>query len=285
MSRLSPGIANACIELVDILSTNRLSAIGVGSMGKLGVVDATTAFNTAKEVRWVDVDAEGWLIPLPAGFSALRESSYENRLRRLISDFIDAFSPAWVQLATSGRRKVLMFAGSEIAQVFSEAGLAYGDGPDVVVFWDLLAARARGLRNAKLLDIGRQGERLTINFERSRTGKSPKWISLDSNDDGYDVLSIVGGSNFSPMPIEVKATSVKGGAFHVTRNEWERANESKNYLFHLWNISSSAQLAIISGKEMTAHVPNDQGRGEWESFRVPFSAFKEAFFEVGTLIT
>ena len=56
----------------------------------------------------------------------------------------------------------MAFAGNGVAQVFVEAGLANGFDDDVVAFWDELAARARGLRDVKLSEFGREGEKLTI---------------------------------------------------------------------------------------------------------------------------
>ena len=76
-------------------------------------------------------------------------------------DYIDAARPPWIQNASFGRSRVLSFAGSTIAQVFVEANLAHGTDDDVVAFWDALTARARGQKNDRLTEIGRQGERLT----------------------------------------------------------------------------------------------------------------------------
>ena len=44
--------------------------------------------------------------------------------------------------------------------------------------------RARGLRDGVLTEIGRRGERLTLQYEQSRTGVEPKWIALESSAHG-----------------------------------------------------------------------------------------------------
>ena len=86
-----------------------------------------------------------------------------------------------------------------------------------------------------------------------------------------------------PLSIEVKASTMgAAGAFHLSRNEWERAQETENHAFHLWDLRKDAQpsLAVISTEMMCRHVPLDQGEGTWENVRVPFGAFGKEPFEV-----
>jgi hypothetical protein len=87
---------------------------------------------------------------------------------------------------------------------------------------------------------------------------------IDSNADGYDVLSVAGPSDGRHLSIEVKATNVGlTGSFHLTANEWERAFFSDLHVFHLWNISSSCPtLAELSKDDVAPHVPVDCGEGQ-----------------------
>lgn len=71
-------------------------------------------------------------------------------LRRAILDYVEIERPPWLQQALNGRARVLAFSGPKVAQVMIEAGLKAGVSADVVEFWDELAARARGLRDARL---------------------------------------------------------------------------------------------------------------------------------------
>lgn len=206
-------------------------------------------------------------------------SGYEARVRRALLDYIDVVRPPWIQNATFGRNRVITFAGSDIAQVFVEAGLAYGTDKDVVDFWDELAARARGQKGVRLNAVGRAGERLTIELETRRTGRAPKWVSVDSNADGYDVLSVAGPADSRHLSIEVKATTVgAAGSFHLTANEWERAIVSDLYAFHLWDMRAAIPaLAVLSKEDVDPHIPADRGNGRWESVEIPFGAFSERF--------
>jgi len=204
-------------------------------------------------------------------------------LRQALLDYLDAERPPWTQNASFGRARVIAFAGAEIAQVFVEAGLAHGVDDEVVAFWDAMATRARGQKTDRLTAIGRQGERLTIAYEEARTGRKPRWVAIDNSDDGYDVLSVVGVDDSRWLSIEVK-TSTMGiaGDFHLTRKEWERAQETDNHLFHLWNIRSIDEptMAVVAQREMQIHMPSDCGEGTWEMVEIPFRAFQKRFAAV-----
>jgi len=198
----------------------------------------------------------------------------------LILDYIHAENPPWVQLAASGRREVLLQAPKALCQVIVDAGLAYGDDSDTVIFWDMLAASARGIRNAALTEIGRIGERLTLTHERRRTGREPTWVALDSNADGYDVLSRISDADTRRLTIEVKTSNqvAKSGIFHLTRNEWNLAVDSLHHAFHLWSISGGEpRLAVLHVEQIAKHVPVDEGCGVWESAGIPFAAFSSSF--------
>ncbi|ABM96268.1 MULTISPECIES: DUF3883 domain-containing protein [Methylibium] len=82
------------------------------------------------------------------------------------------------------------------------------------------------------------------------------------------------------MTIEVK-TSTQGtsGFAMLTRNEWEMAMESERHAFYFWNLRDplKPKLAIVSSETMLNHMPQDQGMGQWDCTKVPFSAFTEQF--------
>ena len=144
----------------------------------------------------------------PSGARLQSLTGYEPMLRQTLLDDIDVERPSWVQSATFGRMKVIAFAGNQIGQVFVEAGLADGTDRDVVAFWDTIAAIGRGQKDTRLIEIGRNGERLTIAHEEWRTGSKPKWVAIDDNEDGYYVLSIVNKDDSRSLSIEVKSSTM-----------------------------------------------------------------------------
>lgn len=249
----------------------------------LGSLPAGRVIETAQSLNWLKASETGVATLAPSGARLLSLSGYEPMLRQALLDYIEIERPAWVQNASFGRKKVIAFAGNQVGQVFVEAGLADGTDVAVVAFWDVMAATARGQRNDRLTAIGREGERLTIAQEKVRTGREPKWVAVDNNEDGYDVLSIVAAKDDRPLSIEVK-TSTMGlaGIFHLSRNEWERATEAENHIFHLWDMRRDREpiLAVVSPKELQRHVAVDQGSGIWESVKIPFAAFRDQFLDV-----
>jgi len=278
---LSPGLAQGCFDLLGIASRNILTFPQIhASFAYLGSLPAGRVIETAQGLNWLRSSDEGFAVITPSGSRLLTLTGYEPMLRQALLDYIEVERPPWVQNATYGRSRVLSFAGSEIAQVFVEAGLAHGTDDEVVAFWDAMAALARGQKNERLSATGRLGERLSLAHEKARTGRSPKWVAIENNEDGYDVLSIVETSDSRPLSIEVK-TSTMGllGTLHLTRNEWDRSQEVDNHAFHLWAIRADAQpaLAVISTGDMQAHIPSDCGAGSWEAVEIPFAAFRERF--------
>lgn len=281
MIAFSPGLAQGCFDLLGIVNRQKLSFVDIhSSFSYLGSIPTAKVLETAQALNWLQADSLGIAELSPTGSRLYSIAGYEAQLRQALLDYIDIERPSWIQNASFGRSRVLSFAGSQVAQVFSEAGLADGTDKAVVAFWDALAARARGQRDDKLNQIGRVGERLTIQFETERTGRTPMWIAIDNNADGYDVLSVVSATDHKQLTIEVK-TSTQGtfGFAMLTRNEWEMALESDAHVFHLWNLRDIAtpKLAIVSNQNILDHLPHDQGMGSWDCTKIPFAAFKDHF--------
>lgn len=280
MIALSPGVAQGCFDLLDIVSRTSLSLEQiVASFSHFSSIKSSQIAEFAQGTRWIKSGEDNVVLLTPEGARLLALAGYQAMLRQALIDYIDVSRPPWIQCAISGRRRVMAFVGSGIAQVMVEAGLTSGYGEDVVSFWDELAARARGLRDSSMSRIGRLGERLTIEHEAARTGITPRWIAVNSNEDGYDVLSIVGNGDPRLLSIEVK-TSSQGlaGFIYLTRNEWEMSQERAHHLFHLWDVKSDPpRLAKVSIEAIATHLPSDSGLGRWDIVSIPFTAFGSIF--------
>lgn len=280
MTQLSPGIVQGCAEMLRLLAANPCPrALIRSSFFEFSGVQSSLVIEAADRIGWLATDESGHAIPSPKGMRFIGSASYELLLRQAILDHVDTFSPAWLQNATAGRARVLAFSGQGVAQTFVEAGLAGALDEDGVSFWDSLAARARGERDSRLTEIGRRGERLSLEYERARTGHDAKWIAINSNADGYDLLSVVSSTDSRSLSVEVKASSQGlDGRFFVSRNEWETAVDRPRHIFHLWDVAAvPARLAVVEVSEMAANVASDQGYGEWQSLAVPFAAFASRF--------
>lgn len=249
------------------------------TLGKLGVVSSRRVTDCSILLGWAEVNDAGLLALTLRGQVVSTMPRTEERLREALIDVVSATDPPWVQNARFGRRRVLQYAPPEIAQICQEAGLAEGATPDVVAFWDTLAAQARGLHDVRLNETGRTGERLTLRYEELRTGRTPKWVALDSNEDGYDILSFLDAQCHAPICIEVKASQLgMNGTFYLTRHEWEAAKSFLHYCVYLWDISDATpRLAVLDLEGMAQHMPVDHGLGQWDIACIPFHAFNGHF--------
>ena len=277
---LSPGLAQAGIALLDLLHRRPLSPTELLSgLPKVGGMSSASALSLAEALAWLEVNEMGQLQASASGLKVHTADGYEAALRCILLHYVETQSPDWLQNASYGRSRVLNFCPVGVRQVFVEAGLAGELEQDVVDFWDWLAAVARGLQKNHLVAIGREGERLTMIHEEARTGAKPRWVAVDSNQDGYDVLSVKAADDPAFLSIEVKASRAgTRGSLHLTRHEWESALDRPFHLFHLWDLSSSPpKLATVEMNVMAAHIPIDAGAGGWENVEVPFKVFESLF--------
>lgn len=233
----------------------------------------------AQGMEWLLINPGGLLVVSVSGLQLVSADCYESALRRIVMDHAGRQTPDWLQNAPYGRSRVLNFCPPGVRQILVEAGVAGEPTPDVVDFWDALASIARGLQKDQLVAIGREGERLTLAYEAARTGVQPRWVAVDSNQDGYDVLSVNAPDDPGLLSIEVKASrSGLKGNLYLTRREWEIALERPSHLFHLWDLAADpARLATVSMDEMEVHLPRDAGAGGWELVEIPFETFGHLF--------
>ena len=125
--------------------------------------------------------------------------------------------------------------------------------------------------------IGNEGENLSRKYEETRTKYKPKWVSMDSDNYGYDIESIRDEGSDDIIYIEVKSTTrrVQSAHFFVSRNEGDVcAKNLESYFFHLWNIADAEPtLLVVPGTEVMAHFPENHGTGKWDVVKIPFTAF------------
>lgn len=187
-----------------------------------------------------------------------------------IEGLIDTHQPLWVRLAPGGREHVLRAVSINGTQCFRNAGLL--ETPprkEVSDWWDALAARVRSEMDARLLEQGREAERRSLEFERSRLrtlgiNREPRWMSVEDNGAGYDILSYAPGVT-EPVNrmIEVKSSSQEPPRIIITRGEWESAIEyGEAYVFHIWRVGAAMPVEM-NVASMKRHVPIDQGVGTW----------------------
>jgi hypothetical protein len=276
---LTPSTAYACIDFLAEISEQNMSVSELKSL-RFSSASAQTVLENVSALGWIKEDSDGSVSIAHRGQECLELNHATEQLRFLLTDYFFLRQDPWLQLARRGRIHVLLQAPPEISQLLHEAELAEGENDEVVRFWDDVADRVRGDKDRNRTEVGRTGERLSLLYETKRTGKKPRWVALDSDEFGYDLLSIASASDPAPMKIECKCSERPLGeaTLYLTRNEWETADKSERYCFHLWNTAShKTRLAVICVEDMRPHVPENRRSGSWETAQVPFLAFEQLF--------
>jgi hypothetical protein len=196
-----------------------------------------------------------------------------------IEGLISRYRPLWIRLAPGGREHVLRAVSTNGAQCFRNAGLL--DAPPSKAtsdWWDELAARVRNERDARLMEQGREAERLSFEFECNRLQsmgilKEPRWVAIEDNEAGFDILSYDEGR---PEPvnrlIEVKSSTQFPPRMIITRGEWDAAVKYNDaYVFHLWSLPNKTFVERRVA-DIAPHIPIDQGVGIWAKVEIVFAA-------------
>lgn len=277
---LSVGQLHSAKQLLDWVGRNQLSKSDMNLFPRVLVCPAGDILNLSTRCGWIEVDLDGVLKLSARGLTLQKANDYRLRLREQMQDIISREQPSWSKLFPKGRSETAKFVSADVRQCLEEAGLLTTPATDdIVTWWDEMSGLVRGIKTSVLAQIGREGERLSLKHEESRTGNVPTWQSIESNLSGYDVLSCLSDTDETPLQIEVKATenSLDYAQFHLTCNEWETASLARNYRFHLWLLGASPRLASVTVEQMETHIPVNTGAGTWESVEIPFRVFKEFF--------
>lgn len=235
-------------------------------------VDAQTAVISIQKIN-SDYAANDFTIGLSLHDILPQEITFEEAglgLRQAIAHLVSTLRPWWMRMVPSGRDRVVSSLSRDEAQCLRSAGLT--DGPlteQVVMWWDELAQLVRAELYGRLLLQGREAERLSLVHERDRlrrlgVSREPRWISIDDNTAGYDILSFDPGV-VEPVNrlIEVKSSTQSPPRFTLTRNEWEAANKyGEIYHFHFWALPTQ-RLYERTPAEVSDQIPIDQGRSRW----------------------
>jgi len=190
-----------------------------------------------------------------------------------IEAVISSHKPLWERLAPAGRKHVLQAVGVNGTQCLRAAGLL-DTSQRATDWWDALATARRSERETQLLAQGREGERLSLDYEKARLQREgilrePVWIAIDDNMVGYDILSfaLLDGAEVNRL-IEVKTTQANPPRMFLSRNEWETAQRfGPTFQFHLW-VLPARHLTILSIEDVRPHIPVDHGRGRWETVEI-----------------
>ena len=201
-----------------------------------------------------------------------KSAERHTRLRSLLEDMILTLRPTWARLIPNGRRYLSSFIiESDAHHCLVCAGL-YGHSKDseIPAWWDRVSQSFRASHDDAKNRIGRDGERLSLEYEQQRLAKecislSPEWVAIEDNTLGYDIESYrTVGKECETIYIEVKSTTSSRWRFILTRHEWDTALRlQEKYTLHLWKLTTR-ELKHLDFNTLSLHVPQDNGQGRWE---------------------
>lgn len=270
----SIGIIHSARKFIETVNNRTISVNDFTNIfQKYHVASSELVLRISQKCDWVRVNTDGNLILGDNGKRILTSASLENKLRLQLKHAILAVRPPWSAMIPKGRQEAIKCFHKDIVQCFDEANLLCGHEESIIKWWDELAKAARGNLEDRKLEVGRIGERLSIDYEFKRTGHDPNWSAIESNFLGYDILSVVDSTNPKGLRIEVKTcdATIEDGRFFLTKNEWFVAETSPPYLFHLWSLKPEPKLKTLLPSQLQAHVPGNNGNGEWDLVVIPFS--------------
>lgn len=220
---------------------------------------------------WSKLSKDG-VIMLSNRGKEISSVDYKTALRYQLEDLILNFNPVWGSLLLKGRSEAKSFLPPDVVQCFKDSGLFDELTDDLILLWDKLALAYRNYSQKKMTEIGRAGEKLSFDYEWERTGEKPIWQAMESNHAGFDILSVADKNSNRKLQIEVKTTTaeINYAKIHLTRNEWSTAENSANFVFHLWCLDNGSKLYKIGVEAMSIHIPKNKGEGNWENVEIPF---------------
>lgn len=271
----SVGILYSALDFLKLVkSTPGLDQRFPDMFRRFSVASAAAVLDVSQKCLWVCFNPNGYLEITPRGQILLSSHSPEDALRQQIKHLVEAYNPPWVPLLTRGRAEAVKYLPPDVQQCLREADLLTPPTYEIIRWWDALAETTRKQQQDDRIAIGRQGEQLSVEYERERTKREPIWQAIESNLSGYDILSVVDERDRSQLRIEVKTSNSipSVAAFHVTRNEWVVAQTSEYYVFHLWALQPRPRLFVAEIELVSHHIPKNYGTGRWESVMIPFEA-------------
>ena len=243
---------------------------------KMAIEEALTILRAGDlDVQGLDLDASVALLSLvPSEVPNDGPGFYRGCIKYVLL----AYQPIWARTMIQGRSRFYAALERDEQSIFRQAGIM--DEPpedDFVEWWDALAGEMRLVTDLERLLRGRAAERLTIAHELARMKEEgiteePRWIGLDDNTKGYDVLSFeLDGNKLVNKLIEVKSTIASPLRFRVTRNEWEQAEKfGAAYVFHVWDLARDpAILYVRTVDQVRPHIPVDSEKGKWKDAEIP----------------
>ena len=192
----------------------------------------------------------------------------------IFTKFIYLTKLPWIKSAWRGRNHVLNAMTPELFSCLEQCELC-SETDQANEWWENLMDYSRSLNQETKTEIGREGEKLSFQYEFDRVGREPKREYINNSTAGYDLLSWESHNSNKRIMIEVKSSKkgLSSAQAYISRNEWQTAVENEeNFFFHFWLLTNK-QLKVVPAKDVIETSPINENAGEWQSFRLDFQHF------------
>jgi len=192
---------------------------------------------------------------------------------KLLKLYLLTQNPSWIFDVYEGieSTKSSLLVPDNFKHIFKTFNLFDITNISTIHWWDSIKDLRRNYEESRLTRIGRDGEFLIMDFERSQKGIEPEHTSILYGDKaGYDIRSIKSKKNKSELFIEVKNSTQREIRFFISKNEYETCLKNKdNYAIYLIDsCSNNKTLYIFDYHLITKHVSKNIGLGKFESVQI-----------------
>ena len=217
-------------------------------------------------------DYEEAILVFQSGLNQLTSDSMQDRILEIVSHLVNSNDYPWKQFSHRGRKWVLEKLSPNELQSFKAAGLTEVQMRDQIrEWWDCLTTNIK----TDSLDFAfREWEKRSFELEQKRLASEGcpmpcQWVALEDNFIGYDILTYQKTMNgWQKHYVEVKSSETGIFRFHLSYREARIAIRfPSNYSLHFWDTKSET-LSVLSGSDLLAHLPVDQGQGKWQEVLV-----------------
>ena len=285
---VSAGHIGQLLTLIERISNSENGSLQLPVLVESGAITEATLRSIIPKgthYNWIEVDDD--ILFIQNDPRATEKEDRLNTKRRMLMHMIIVEKPKWIRWLRMGATDVFVgkLASNE-KQLFREFGLL--TQRDVLIdenaeiWWYEAQNLGWEIENEIRSEHGKIGEGLSMDWEETRTGLRPIWVSRKDSGAGFDIQSIQAHDDPRQKLIEVKATT--SGSVYVTRNDAKICDENRDsYCFHIWRLNRDERmkslLCTLNAEEVLQHIPENRGSGSWVDVEIPIRAFPQERFE------
>lgn len=234
--------------------TNKKMTINEEGFKKIASIFSSSYLASTSGLNYKELSYENFL-------KIASESTYIERVRKYIQIKIIETNANILEYSYMGQAKAISMLTQNEIQVFRAAELSILS-EDNHFWWDTLANISQKKLDEFYVKLGQASEKVAYNYYKKIYGlKNIVWSSKIDSTLGYDLKVLIKGEWHYK---EIKYLN-KNKEFILTRNEYNKGTELKNWKVELW--SHDSKSIAIEKSHIIESVPQDQ-LGVWDTCKI-----------------